>query len=95
MSGIKQTTMSEIVKIELEEIKRMVDTLKTLDKSWAKNLADLISKKERKEFPETRVYNIVNSIVKHQQYRMLFVKYARMIIDQKSAQLAESRKAIL
>jgi len=87
--------MEKIATIEIDEIRSMADTLKSLDKDWAKNLAMFISKKERKPFTATHVYNIVNSIAKHQQKRMLFVKYARILIDQRKLQLAEAREAIL
>lgn len=75
--------------ISLEQIKLLMKALKRLDKDWAVNLAKSISKQDDKNMTATGIYNIVNSRLKHQQYRRLFVLHAQKLLDSLNGQQAK------
>lgn len=77
-----QDSADLIEEISLETIKETAKKLKKLNKSWAVDLGKMISEGEGdKRFNETKVYNIVNGISSHQQFRRIFIKYAQVMID--------------
>lgn len=74
--------------ISLDQIKLLKIALQRLDKDWAANLAKSISKQDDKKMTVTGIYNIVNSRLKHQQYRRLFVLHAQKLLESLNAHQA-------
>lgn len=82
-----------IEEIKIDAIRAVVKVMKSLDKNWAKNLAESMHK-EDSSITETRVYDIHNSRLRHQQYRMLFIQHAKGIIDNAKGKLSEANSTL-
>lgn len=67
--------MTVIALVEMDTIRSYMDSLQTLDKKWASNLAKRMSKKD-KSISKQAIYSIVSGKRFHQTDRVLFVECA-------------------
>lgn len=62
--------------ISIETVRELMGKLKALKKGWAEELSNRMIKSGLTDYHESRIYNIVNNGVSHQESRREFVEHA-------------------